>query len=632
MIAHWMLYCLAVGALLAMGALAMERAMRAFALPQRWVWAVAMVAMVALPAAARWMPRAPQPFGAAVSGEIGTPIRSAEIGGGAESRPRFDVAALDRPLVIGWMGMTAAALLALVAAWAVLERRRRGWRAAEMDGVPVLLSPATGPAVIGLFRSRIVLPQWVVADASDDVRALLLEHEREHLRAGDPRLLALGLAVVALMPWNPAAWWQLRRLRLAVEVDCDARVLARRADVRAYGSLLLEVGRRGTSGHLVAAAFSEPRSFLERRIRMMTSPRARRPLATAAGFGALAALLVAAACRAPEPVQTSTDEPLALAPTEFSPREAVQRLYPRIARGVGDSATVVLSYAPDGKLASHRMTLRGQPAAGGIPPALRAGGRLESYSFAAGELGPDPVRVFVLRQLTAAQQRAAGVLETDTVVVQAAAVRGDTVQPVLVNGQDVSRALRRYYPPLLRDAGVTGSAEVQVRITAEGVVADTRVVRASHPAFGDAAARALAVARFRPARSQGAAVGSTFTLPVRFDLGAGESPPVTTGAGAAWDEPPVPLNLDEITRALKAEYPPLLREAGITAHAQVRLSISATGEVLQVRTLSATHPEAGQAAERAMARARFRPARTGGRPVAVEVVLPVVFSPERAQP
>jgi hypothetical protein len=218
---------------------------------------------------------------------------------------RFDVAALDGPLAAGWMGMSALAVLVLLGAAAVLERRRRRWRAAEVEGVPVLLSPDTGPAVVGLFRSRIVLPEWVVREAEPGVRALLMEHEREHLRAGDPRLLALGLAAVALAPWNPAAWYGLRRLRLAIEVDCDARVLARRADVRAYGSLLLEVGRRGTGGRLLAAAFSEPVSFLERRIRIMTSPRVRFPWLRAGGFGAVALALVAVACEAPGPVQTS---------------------------------------------------------------------------------------------------------------------------------------------------------------------------------------------------------------------------------------------------------------------------------------------------------------------------------------
>jgi hypothetical protein len=31
---------------------------------------------------------------------------------------------------------------------------------------------------------------------------------------------------VAALPWNVALWWQLMRLRAAIELDCDKRVVA----------------------------------------------------------------------------------------------------------------------------------------------------------------------------------------------------------------------------------------------------------------------------------------------------------------------------------------------------------------------------------------------------------------------
>lgn len=343
MIAHWIAYCAAIGMLLALGGLALERALRAAALPTRWAWLAAMLLTLAIPAAMRALPReappAPAARVAASADAAGERLSPADLPLGQSSPRRVDLAALDRPLLLAWGAASGATLLALLAMAAVLRRRRSGWRAAELAGVPVLISPDTGPAVVGLVRSRIVLPEWA-AESHPEQRALLLEHETEHLRAGDPRLLAVGLAALVLAPWNPAVWWQLRRLRLAVEIDCDARVLRRRGDVRAYGSLLLEVGRRASGSALAVAAFSEPASFLERRIRIMTMPRERSPWTRAAGFGALALGLAAAACETPAPtsiapapverVYSAADAPQGLQHAKLSPRDAIARHFPEV--------------------------------------------------------------------------------------------------------------------------------------------------------------------------------------------------------------------------------------------------------------------------------------------------------------
>src|SRR5207253_904071 len=101
-----------------------------------------------------------------------------------------------------------------------------------------------GPAVYGFLKPIILLPEWLLQAHSKE-RAAALAHEQSHVQAGDPALLLLGLFLVTLFPWNLPLWWQLRRLRFAIEVDCDARVLTRGMTPREYGSALLAIGERG---------------------------------------------------------------------------------------------------------------------------------------------------------------------------------------------------------------------------------------------------------------------------------------------------------------------------------------------------------------------------------------------------
>lgn len=498
MIAHWMLYCVAVGTLLSGGAMALEKALRPLGRATRWVWAGALLLTLAVPAAA-WalgtLRPAPPP--------LKVPVVAATLTGGAGPAPLrrarpwllevLDPRRLQTPLAALWIASSAASVLALAGMAVALRRRRRAWAVAEVDGVPVLVSPDVGPAVVGLLRSRIVLPRWAV-DADEQGRALVLEHEQEHVRAGDPRLLAAALATAVLTPWNPAVWWQLRRLRLAVEVDCDARVLRRRSDVHAYGSVLLEVGRRAARTHLAAAAaFAEPVSTLERRIRIMTAPRVRRPLARAAGFGALAAVLAIAACEAPMPTMQPSPggtrqlagEPGSFARSPLTPRALLQQYYPQVlAKGTGENDIIVFVLDAHGGVMTHDYLVpvgNGQGVGGRMAAVTdRYMSQLQSVQVVKarpGELAPTPVQM-VLVQLKPegdGPSRTSSVAPSPHGRVVVATRQPDGNPEGLPTGEEIGAAIQRFYTPEMRASGLTGDVRVDYRFDAAGNPTDLRV-------------------------------------------------------------------------------------------------------------------------------------------------------------
>jgi hypothetical protein len=257
---------------------------------------------------------------------------------------------LDRVFLGVAAVLAATGIAVLISSYRRLARRRRSWRATTIEGVPTLISRSIGPAVVGYLHPAIVLPAWV-ASMDDRRRRLVIMHEQEHLNAKDNQLLGIATLVVTLMPWNAALWWQLRRLRQGVELDCDRRVLTRAPDAERYGELLIEMGQRASMGEFALAAFAESSSFLERRIRSIFASRPQRARLVLGAFGALglASLLLAWKPPSPRPIEASVlsvdpspasapastlrvDAASSEAPIARRPRveELVQRDYPEI--------------------------------------------------------------------------------------------------------------------------------------------------------------------------------------------------------------------------------------------------------------------------------------------------------------
>ena len=168
-------------------------------------------------------------------------------------------------LKLGWFVLSSGMLmlLALRSVWLLSHQRR--WQKTTMLGTPVYLSGGIGPCVAGWLRPRIVMPVWLQLIPPRQ-QALLLAHAQCRLAARDPQLLALAYALIVLMPWNLPLWWQLHRLRFAIEVDCDARMLAQGHALRDYATVLRRHGQyySGLTG-AAPIVLGDPRALRRRR-------------------------------------------------------------------------------------------------------------------------------------------------------------------------------------------------------------------------------------------------------------------------------------------------------------------------------------------------------------------------------
>lgn len=252
------LYLNAFGMLLGMAGLIAERTLPA-TFPRRWLWAAIIPSSIAIPGIYR--------FRHSFSITDVTGVETTGLWTQVESYTT----------VIEQAWLTATALLAIWGVanlWRVTRILRSSKKTAIVDGVRVVVTDSVGPATVGLMESSVLLPKWVLGLPGSQ-RQYVVRHEDEHRRAHDADLLMVASLTLLLMPWNLALWWQLRRLSLAVEVDCDTRVVSALGNANAYGQLLLTVAEATSRGPRLQPAFLGGTGSLERRLRALV---AREPL------------------------------------------------------------------------------------------------------------------------------------------------------------------------------------------------------------------------------------------------------------------------------------------------------------------------------------------------------------------
>ncbi|MGH7469681.1 MAG: TonB family protein [Longimicrobiales bacterium] len=684
----WILYSLLVATLMTVGAHAADRVLRLQGLPTRWIWVLSLVASLLIPAV--W-PQLPRSLSVAPAPTLIPSTFSVEldaITSVADAAPFWTV---PRFVLAGWLALSVILLSYGVYAVVRLRAARTQWRAGEVSGEEVLISENVGPAVVGLVEPVVVVPEWIESLSSAEQR-LVLAHERAHISARDPWLIVFSQLLPALMPWNVPVWWQARRLREALELDCDARVLAGVTTPHRYAELLLCVGQRTSGLPLAVAALSESRSLLEKRIRRMFERRPRHRLLHATGWATMAGVAVLAAFRAPLPGQplpgalAPVDQPVNVAPAlavdtllpkllnPVDVQEATRRYYTASLRDASIEGTphVSVHITDAGEVAIARLRQSsGNEALD--QAALRVAGVMRfvparfndrpipiwfdvAIEFSRHRLSrPHPDEIEAVRVARRAEMgRAVEAVISErrnpppgSLATVAVPAGQRTAAPELANRNQLQEEITRAYPSTLRASGVGGRVTLSLFVDEAGQVGRMQVKSSSGvQELDDAALRAASVMRFRPAQNQERNVGAWIEMPIDFQAAVPERMPIAAAARQAQVEAgpvftpytlrPGLRNGDEVSRALQRYYPPLLRDAGVGGTVNLWFFIDETGKVIKTQIKqSSGHEALDQAAQLVAQSMVFSPAQNRDQLVRVWVDMPIVFKshqPEASAP
>ncbi|SHH27823.1 Signal transducer regulating beta-lactamase production, contains metallopeptidase domain [Massilia sp. CF038] len=147
-------------------------------------------------------------------------------------------------LLSAWLaGALATALLLAVA-----QRRyvRSLGSLTARDNVYLAATTAQGPALLGLWRPRIVLPADFAQRYSAQEQQLIIAHEQCHVLRHDALVNALVALLQCAFWFHPLIHLAAARCRFDQELACDADVLQRHpGQARVYGAALLNTQAAG---------------------------------------------------------------------------------------------------------------------------------------------------------------------------------------------------------------------------------------------------------------------------------------------------------------------------------------------------------------------------------------------------
>lgn len=223
----------------------------------------------------------------------------------------FFAPTVEQALTGAWLSGGVLWLGIVIVAQRRFAGRLHGARLTSMPGagtrVLVASHDGIGPALVGAWRPRIVLPSDFEQRFATRERRLIVRHEAIHARRGDVRWILVAQCLGAALWFHPLAWWALRAFRQDQELACDAAVVREYpADRRIYAEAMLKT--HDAIFLPIGCTWKSPHPLTERiaMLKLTTPSRRRRLTARIVLPAALLAIVGAAYASSPA---TSTTTP-----------------------------------------------------------------------------------------------------------------------------------------------------------------------------------------------------------------------------------------------------------------------------------------------------------------------------------
>jgi beta-lactamase regulating signal transducer with metallopeptidase domain len=188
---------------------------------------------------------------------------------------RIPVANWTRWMAISWAASALLMLARLILSCFALLRRKRASQPIQL-AVPLprhartlLSAEVPAPMAVGFLRPAILLPARFFDQLTPDQIEQIVLHESAHLARRDDYALVLQRAIEAAFALHPAVRFIARQLDLEREVACDDRVVQATQQAALYAACLTRVAEMSGRISFAAAAFSQDRSQLSRRVDML---------------------------------------------------------------------------------------------------------------------------------------------------------------------------------------------------------------------------------------------------------------------------------------------------------------------------------------------------------------------------